>query len=83
MTGVELGSLEEWLQRGGEDEPMPSLASTFFPIYRLEKITVDESVEGIPSVREALAARLGVDPAVNPPDSFLTVRQFITDPAGR
>jgi hypothetical protein len=60
LTGSDLNTVQDWLDRGGpEDDPLPIFTTTFFPMHRVEKIVVDEGNRGIPSIREALAARLG------------------------
>lgn len=60
LTGVELKTMEEWISGGfGGQASLPGLASTFFPMHRVEKITVDETIMDIPSVAETIILRTG------------------------
>lgn len=62
LTGVDLRTLEEWINTGVvEAGALPWLATTFFPMHRVEKITVDERTGELPSMKDMLAAKLGQD----------------------
>lgn len=61
MTGVDLKSLEEWLQCGyGGRDTLPIMSTSFFPMYRVEKISLDEAVAEIPSLAETIARRCDI-----------------------
>jgi len=71
LTGTDLSTVQDWLDRGGPaDDPLPLLTTTFFPMHRVEKIALDEGTRSVASIRDALMARLGNAVAELLPGSF-------------
>jgi hypothetical protein len=72
LSGIDLKTLEDWIQRwSAESGTVPMLATTFFPMHRLEKITLDETIGEIPSLVDTLLGRLGRDIAELLPAPFI------------
>lgn len=49
VRGIDLSAFEEWLHQAGTEEPM-GLATIFYPMCRIERIALDESMGNIPSL---------------------------------
>jgi hypothetical protein len=49
VHGVDLNSFEDWLKQVGTEEQM-GLTTAFYPMYRIERIALDEAVGSIPSL---------------------------------
>ena len=59
-SGAGLKNLEEWLDFGfRQGDEAPTLSITFFPMHRVEKITVDQTEGGLPSLHETIRIRTG------------------------
>jgi len=59
LRGLDLNSFDEWLRAVVHDEPFVGFGDLFFPMWRVERISRDESVGGIPSMREQVEQRTG------------------------
>ena len=60
LSGIDLKTLEDWIQRWSADSgTVPMLATTFFPMHRVEKISLDETIGDLPSLLDTLLTRLG------------------------
>jgi hypothetical protein len=60
LSGIDLKTLEDWIHHWSIDSgTIPMLATTFFPMHRVEKITLDETIGEIPSLLDTLLSRLG------------------------
>jgi len=71
LTGVDLKTVEERLSfYAGDSKHGFMLSSTFFPMHRVEKITVDENCGEIPSVIETLLSRGMINLENIIPESF-------------
>lgn len=74
LSGTGLRNLEEWLNFGfRQGDPAPAFTTTFFPMHRVEKITVDETEGGIPSLKATILERTGTEP-----ESFFTRSGMVT-----
>lgn len=65
VRGIDLNGFEEWLKQWGSDE-QGSLTTIFYPLHRVERIELDESAGGIPSLEERFRQRTG-----------MTLRQYL------
>lgn len=59
LRGLDLNSFDEWLRAMAHDEPFVGFGDLFFPLWRVERISRDESSGGIPSLREQVEHRAG------------------------
>jgi len=59
LRGLDLNSFDEWLRAIVHDEPFVGFGDLFFPLWRVERISRDESSGGIPSLREQVEQRTG------------------------
>jgi len=77
LTGIDLRTVEDWMTHGSEaTSGWVLLSTTFFPMHRLEKISVDERYGDIPSIKDSLLGL--VIPRLEDiiPDSFFHPKQI-------
>jgi hypothetical protein len=77
LTGIDLRTVEDWLTHGtAATGELVLLATTFFPMHRVEKISVDESCGDIRSIKDSLLGR--VIPKLEDiiPESFFHPKQI-------
>jgi hypothetical protein len=63
LRGIELGIFEEWctqLVKGQEIQLGPT--TLFFPAHRIERVSLDEQVGTVPSVKDRFKVITGKDP---------------------
>ena len=60
LRGLDLNSFDEWLSAVVHEEPFVGFGDLFFPMWRVERISRDESAGGIPSMREQVEQRTGL-----------------------
>lgn len=58
ICGLDLHSFENWLNQFGTEE-QSGLATIFYPLYRIERIVLDERDGMIPSLEERFQQRTG------------------------
>jgi hypothetical protein len=56
---VDLSSFDEWCRSLARGESYPGMTDNFFPMWRVERITRDESAEGLPSMVETFKRMTG------------------------
>jgi hypothetical protein len=59
MRCLDLGAFEEFMRAARSGETFYGLGEQFFPLWRVEKISLDEPDGDIPSLREQLENRTG------------------------
>lgn len=59
IRGIDLNSFDDWLRSIVNNESFFGLTDQFFPMWRVERMSRDESVEGIPSLSEQFEQRTG------------------------
>jgi len=59
LRGLDLNSFDEWLRATVHEEPFVGLGDLFLPLWRVERVSRDESAGGIPSLREQAEQRTG------------------------
>ena len=52
MRGLDLNAFDDWTQAIVRNEPFFGMSDYFFPMWRVERITRDESFAGLPSMSE-------------------------------
>ncbi len=61
MRGIDLGYFEEWTTAIKNDEPYLPMQEYFFPMWRVERATRDESSFEMPSLTEQFRQKTGFD----------------------
>lgn len=61
VRGIDLNSFDDWSRGVARGESEMGLSTVFFPIHRVERIGLDESVGAVLSLAETFAARVGED----------------------
>src|ERR687883_78000 len=59
LRGLDLNSFDDWVRAIAHDEPFIGFGDLFFPMWRVERISRDESAGGIPSLAEQFEQRTG------------------------
>jgi hypothetical protein len=59
LRGLDLNAFDDWLRAVTHEEPFVGCADLFFPMWRVERISRDESSGGIPSLCEQVEHRTG------------------------
>jgi len=59
LRGLDLNSFDDWLRSVLHEEPFIGLNDLFFPLWRVERLTSDETAAGVPSLREQAERRTG------------------------
>jgi hypothetical protein len=59
IRGIDLNSFDDWVHAIANDEGFFGLTDQFFPMWRVEKMSRDESTEGILSLAEQFEQRTG------------------------
>ena len=59
LRGLDLNAFDDWVRAVAHDEPFIGLADLFFPMWRVERISRDESAAGVPSLAEQFEQRTG------------------------
>lgn len=61
LRGINLSSFDDWLgELGKDEEPTLGLATTFAPLFRVERIFLDEQVGQVESYRQRLERTVGM-----------------------
>jgi hypothetical protein len=60
LRGLDLNAFDEWIRAVIHQEPFIGLGAMFFPMWRVERIAKDESVDGVMSLREQAEQRTGL-----------------------
>ncbi len=61
IRGIDLNSFDDWSRGVAKDDGEMGLSTTFFPIHRVERVTLDESIGNVLSLAETFEARVGKD----------------------
>jgi hypothetical protein len=59
LRGLDLNSFDDWVRAVMHDEPFIGLGDLFFPMWRVERLSRDESAGGVPSLAEQFEQRTG------------------------
>ncbi len=61
VRGIDLNSFDDWSRGVAKGDGDMGLSTTFFPIHRVERVTLDETVGSVLSLAETFEARVGQD----------------------
>ena len=59
LRGLDLNSFDDWLHALSHNEPFVGLSDLFLPLWRVERLSRDESAAGVPSLSEQVERRIG------------------------
>ena len=59
LRGLDLNSFDDWLHSLLHNEPFVGVNDLFFPLWRVERLTRDETNGGVPSLSEQAERRAG------------------------
>jgi hypothetical protein len=59
LRGLDLNAFDEWVRAVAHDEPFIGLSDLFFPMWRVERLSRDESAAGVLSLAEQFEKRTG------------------------
>ena len=60
VRGIDLDTFEDWVQMIVRGERNMGLTHVFLPMWRVERVSLDESVDEIPSLAAQFYARVGL-----------------------
>lgn len=60
VRGIDLNAFDDWCAAIANNEPFYSMQNYFFPMWRIERITKDESLPEMPSMGEQFLNRTGL-----------------------
>jgi len=59
LSGLDLKAFDDWISAVVHNEPYLGLSSMFFPMWRVERISMDEASGEVPSLRQQAEQRTG------------------------
>src|SRR5450755_958350 len=59
LRGLDLNSFDEWIKTFLQGEPSVIPSSLFYPMWRIERMSLDESSYGIPALIDQVESRTG------------------------
>jgi hypothetical protein len=59
LRGLDLNAFDDWTRAVAHGEPFIGLTDMFLPMWRVERLTRDESAGGVPSMAEQFEQRTG------------------------
>lgn len=60
VRGIDLNAFDDWCRAIVNNEPFYSMQNYFFPMWRIERITLDESTLDLPSMAEQFTRKTGL-----------------------
>lgn len=60
VRGIDLDTFEDWVQMIVRGERNIGLSRLFFPMWRVERIELDETIDDIPSLSDQFRSRVGM-----------------------
>lgn len=60
VRGIDLNAFDDWCRAIANNEPFYSMQNYFFPMWRIERITLDESTMDLPSMAEQFTRKTGL-----------------------
>ena len=59
LRGLDLNAFDDWLRAVAHDEPFIGPTDLFFPLWRVERVALDEAAGGVSSLAEQFEQRTG------------------------
>jgi len=59
IRSIELGYFDDWCSAIAAGEPSLPMSDNFFPMWRVERISRDETIDDVPSMADQFEARTG------------------------
>jgi len=59
LRGLDLNAFDSWVHAVTHDEPFIGLGDLFFPMWRVERISMDEAAGEMPSLSQQVERRTG------------------------
>ncbi len=59
LRGLDLNAFDDWVRAVAHDEPFMGVSDLFFPMWRVERISRDETSGEIPSLFDQVERRTG------------------------
>ena len=64
VRGIDVNTFDDWLkQEAGKGDRLLGASTAFFPMARVERVELDETVGPVPGLSDVFRARTGRDPA--------------------
>ena len=60
IRGVDLNTFNEWLPMISRGEPNVGFSTLFLPMWRIDKVLLDESIDDLRSLAEQFKERVGI-----------------------
>lgn len=60
IRGIDLNTFDDWIKMIVRGERNIGLTYTFLPMWRIERVSLDESVDDIPSMADSFFTRVGI-----------------------
>jgi hypothetical protein len=60
VRGIDLNYFDEWIKAIKSGEPVLPMQDSFYPMWRIERISRDEDAVGLPSMAEQFAQKTGL-----------------------
>jgi hypothetical protein len=60
LRGIDLNTFDDWVQMIIRGERNIGLTQVFFPMWRVERIAMDETIDDIPSMSDQFYNRVGM-----------------------
>ena len=60
LRGIELNTFDDWLQMVVRGERNLGLTHVFLPMWRVERVALDETIDDIPSLAAQFYSRVGI-----------------------
>jgi hypothetical protein len=60
VRGIDLNTFDDWTKMIVRGERNIGLTNTFIPMWRVERVTLDEPVDDIPSLADQFYTRVGL-----------------------
>lgn len=60
LRGVDLETFDEWLRLISRGEPNIGFSTVFLPMWRVEKVLLDESIDDLRSLADQFSDRVGM-----------------------
>ena len=60
IRGIDLNTFEDWLRMIVRGERNIGLTTAFFPMWRIERAALDETIDEIPSMADRFYERVGI-----------------------